>query len=188
MPIPGAVIENPVLGVRIRYLQTGRASAGHMLKLEWTVRPGGAREILAHFHPDFDERFEIKAGEGQYLVGKEVHHCQKGMDLTLPRGLPHIHPWNTSATEDLVFVQIITLGKPDIAGLERVENLFEALAVMAQKGVVGRDGLPKHPLKKALVLEALQPYAYLAGQPVALQQAGVAAMAGLARKLGHRLG
>lgn len=187
MATPGSSIENPVLGVKIRFLQTGRASAGHMLKMEWTVAPGKGRELIAHFHPEVDERFEIKAGQGQYQVGKEVHYCKAGDDLTLPRATPHIHPWNTGEGE-LVFVQTVTLQKPDIEGLERAEATFEHLSVMAQKGLVNKQGLPRNPLKLALVLESLQPFAYLAGQPVSMQRAAVGTMAALARKLGHKLG
>lgn len=188
MATPGSLIENPVLGVRIKFLQTGRASAGHMLKMEWTVRPGGAREIVAHFHPEFDERFEIKSGEGQYRVDKEILACKAGDDLTLPRGIPHIHPWNSSGSEELVYIQSIHLPRPSIDSLERLENVLEQLAVMAQKGLVGKDGLPRHPLKKALALEGLLSLGYLAGQPVAAQKVLVAALAGMARRLGHRLG
>lgn len=187
MATPGGIIENPVLGVKLRFLQTGRASAGHTIKIEWTIRPGGARELVPHVHPLFDERFEIKAGEAQYQVEQEVHHCKTGDDLTLPKNRGHIHPWNTGS-EDLVLIQTINLPKPDIAALERYENTFEALAVMAQKGTVNKQGLPKSPLKLALVLEAFQPYTYLAGKPVALQRVSVGALAALARKLGHRLG
>ncbi|MEW6280374.1 MAG: cupin domain-containing protein [Candidatus Eremiobacterota bacterium] len=187
MAQPGTVIENPVLGMKIRFLQTGRASGGHMLKLEYWVRPGGAREMVAHFHPRIAERFEIKAGQGEYRVGKEIKPARAGDDLTLPAGVPHIHPWNTGS-EDLHFIQTVTTPKPMVEALERVERVFEFLARLAQEGKTNAQSLPRNPLQMAMVVQALQPETYLVGLPVPAQQVLLGGMAWMGQRMGYKLG
>lgn len=182
---PGTTLEIPTLGMQARFLQTGRASGGHMLRIEWTVQPGGGREALAHVHPRDDERFEIKSGQAGYQVGKRVLQARAGDDLLLPRAEPHVHPWN-AGSDPLVFIQTITFEKPRIEALERVEAFFETLSVLSKQGKIDRSGKPRNLLQLAVLLRTLQPETYVAGLPIGLQNVMFGGLGWLGGRAGYK--
>ena len=68
----GDVIENPVTGERLLFLETSRETGGEYVLVECTVQPNGF-VAAAHMHPYQTERFEIESGTVAFkLDGEEI--------------------------------------------------------------------------------------------------------------------
>ena len=57
----GDVIENPMTGERLRFLETSSETNGESVRVECTVQPNGF-VAAAHLHPKQTEHFEIESG------------------------------------------------------------------------------------------------------------------------------
>jgi mannose-6-phosphate isomerase-like protein (cupin superfamily) len=62
---------------------------------------GGSSPPPAHLHPSQDERFEVRAGEMQALVGAERRTIVLGEVLEIPRGTVH-QMWNEGEEQAVV--------------------------------------------------------------------------------------
>ncbi len=180
------LIENPVLGMKLCFHHDLEAPPGTRLQIEYWVQPGGAREMVAHFHPRLRESFQVLSGEGSYRLGREILPVAAGQTVELPAGVPHIHPWNTGS-EELHFIQTIHSPEPALEAMERVETIFRSLGAMARDRKVNRQGLPRNPLHAAVMIQGLHPESYLEGLPVGLQTVLVGGLAWLGKLLGYRL-
>ena len=61
---------------------------------------------------------------------------------------------------------------------------FESMYALAQQGKVGKNGVPKNPLQSIVLLQALEPSAYLAGLPIWIQRPLFGVIAAIGRALG----
>jgi len=184
MAAAGQTFENPITGERMVFDTTARDSNGLLLEIEFFIQPNTGRGLPAHFHPSFDERFEILSGSARYIVGDVEHPADAGDEIVLPRGIPHIHPWNVG--NDVLHVRKITqLDKPDKDLLLKSEAFFETLYALAQEGKTGAEGLPKHLLQKLVVGQALEPASYSATPPLWIQRPLFGLLAAIGRAFGY---
>src|SRR6266568_4489442 len=184
MAAAGQAFENPLTGERMVFAKTARDTNGTLLEIEFFIQPHTGQGLPAHFHPYFDERFEILAGSAHYRIGKDERPANAGDEIVLPRGLSHVHPWNVG--EDELHVRKITqLDQPDKQLLLKSEVFFETLYALAQVGKLGNDGLPKNLLQKVVTAQALAPASYSAGIPVWLQRPLVGLLAVIGRAVGY---
>ena len=58
----GEIIEHPLTGERITFLETAATTGGDFLKISMDMAPGGTLPRPAHAHPHAEERFEVAAG------------------------------------------------------------------------------------------------------------------------------
>ncbi|MEZ4736316.1 MAG: cupin domain-containing protein [Caldilineaceae bacterium] len=180
----GQIFENRITGERLIFRQTGQESNGRRIEVDYFLRPHSGKAPVAHFHPRFDERFEIIAGQARYLLGTEEKAAHAGETVLLPHGVAHKHPWNAGDGE-LQVRQSIEPDQPDPATIQAIEHFFETLYGLGQDGKVNRDGLP-NPLQFALILKKFQPHAYVAGIPIPVQQLLFGLLAGIGRMVGYR--
>ena len=185
MGIAGVTFENPVTNEKMVFDKTGRDTAGALLAIEFFIPPGMGKGFAAHFHPYFDERFEILAGSARYKQGNEEHSTEVGDTFVLPRGIPHVHPWNVG-NEVLHYRKTTLLDKPNLQWLLETEEFFESLYALAQQGQIGNDGLPKNLLQKVVLIQALQPHTYAASIPLWIQNIGFGFLAAIGRALGYK--
>jgi len=184
MAAAGQIFENPLTGERMVFVKTARDSNGLILEIEFFLQPNSGKGLPAHFHPSFDERFEILAGSAHYIVGNDEHPANADDVILLPKGIPHIHPWNVG--NDVLHVRKITrLDRPDKDLLFKSEAFFETLYALAQEGKVGADGLPKNLLQKVVVGQALEPASYSATPPLWIQRPLFGLMAAIGRAFGY---
>ncbi len=179
----GQAFENPVTGERMLFKQTGYESNGTVLDIEFFVQPGAGTGLAAHFHPFFDERAQILAGSAHYQVGGVKLPASTGDKIMLPRNVAHVHPWN-AGSDVLHWRKITELDKPDMQLLLASAGFFESLYALAQQGKVGANGLPKNPLQAVVLLQALEPSAYVAGLPLWIQRPLFGFLASIGRALG----
>ncbi|MEZ4675947.1 MAG: hypothetical protein R2932_17105 [Caldilineaceae bacterium] len=85
----GQIFENRINGERLIFRQTGRESNGLRIEVDYFLRPHSGKAPVAHFHPRFDEKFEIIAGQARYRLGAEEKSAQGGETVLLPHGIAH---------------------------------------------------------------------------------------------------
>jgi mannose-6-phosphate isomerase-like protein (cupin superfamily) len=184
MAAAGQAFENPVTGEKMVFGKTARDSNGMLLEIEFWIKPNSGRGLPAHFHPYFDERFEILGGSAHYIVGTVEHPANAGDLIVLPKGIPHVHPWNVG--NDVLHVRKITqFDRPDKGLLLKSEEFFETLYALAQEGKTGTDGLPKNLLQKVVVGQALEPASYSATPPLWIQRPLFGLLAAIGRAFGY---
>jgi quercetin dioxygenase-like cupin family protein len=181
----GQTFENPVTGERMVFNKTAYESNGTVLDIEFFVKPNSGQGLAAHFHPYFAERVEIIAGLAHYKLGGTELPANAGDMVMLPKDVPHVHPWNTG-NDMLHWRKITQLDKPDMELLLASAGFFESLYALAQQGKAGKDGLPKNPLQTVVLLQALEPSAYVAGIPLWIQRPLFVLLAALGRALGYK--
>jgi len=185
MATAGQAFENPVTGERMVFNKTAHETNGTVLDIEFFVKPDTGKGLAAHFHPYFAERVEIIAGSAHYIVGKAELPAQAGDTIMLPKDVPHIHPWNIGS-DVLHWRKITQLDKSDMQLLLASAAFFESLYALAQQGKAGKDGLPKNPLQTVVLLQALEPSAYVAGIPIWIQRPLFGVLAAIGRALGYK--
>ncbi len=185
MVTAGQAFENPVTGERMIFNQTAHETNGTVLEIEFFVKPSSGKGLAAHFHPYYAEQVEIIAGVAHYKLGQAELSAKTDDVIMLARGVPHIHPWNIG-NDVLHWRKTTRLDKPDRRLLLASAALFESLYALAQQGKVRKNGMPKNPLQTVMLLQALQPSAYIAGPPIWLQRALFGVLAAIGRALGYK--
>jgi uncharacterized RmlC-like cupin family protein len=181
----GQTFENPVTGERMVFNKTAYETNGTMLDIEFFVKPNAGTGLAAHLHPYFAERVEIIAGSAHYKVGKTEHAADTGDMVMLPQNVPHVHPWNMG-NDVLHWRKITQLDKPDMQLLLASAGFFESLYALAQQGKVGNNGLPRNSLQMVVLLQSLEPSAYVAGLPIWIQRPLFGILAAIGRALGYK--
>ena len=100
----GDVIENPVTGERMLFLETSADTNGESVLVEVTVQPNGF-VAAAHTHPYQTERFEIESGTIAFKVdGKEIV-AGPGETVVVPPKSSHKF-WNAGETEAVFICEV----------------------------------------------------------------------------------
>ena len=171
----GDVIENPVTGERLRFLETSRETGGEYVLVECTVQPNGS-VAAAHVHPYQSERFEIEAGTIAFKVdGKEIV-ARPGESVLVPAGSSHKF-WNAGETEAVFVTEV----RPAL----QFERLLETMFALAGDGKTNKKGMP-NPLRLAVIASAQFDDVRLPFPPAWLQKVGLAMGAPMGRLLGFR--
>jgi len=169
----GDVIENPVTGERLRFLETSRETGGEYVLVECTVQPNGF-VAAAHVHPYQSERFEIEAGTIAFKVdGKEVV-ARPGESVFVPAGSSHTF-WNAGGSEAVFVTEV----RPAL----QFERLLETMFALAGDGKTNKKGMP-NPLRLAVIASAHFDDVRLPFPPAWMQKVGLAMGAPLGRLLG----
>jgi len=183
MATAGQAFENPVTGERMVFNKTAHETNGTVLDIEFFVKPDTGKGLAAHFHPYFAERVEIIAGSAHYRIGKTELSAWSGDMVMLPKGVPHLHPWNVG-NDILHWRKITQFDEPNMQLLLASAGFFESLYALAQQGKVRENGLPKNPLQTVVLLQSLEPSAYVASIPIWLQHPLFGVLAAIGRALG----
>ena len=169
------IIENPVTGHRITFLQTGAQTNGHLLRIEYAVlEPEAAPQIPEHIHQRTEERFEVLAGQLGLLLNGSRSMLQAGQDIVIPPGASHTF-WNMGPGE----LRFITEVRPP-GGLQ---TYWETVFGLAAEGKVGANELP-NLLQLAVVAPLADSYDPRA--PLWVTRALVFVLGTVGRALGYR--
>lgn len=80
-------IENPVTGERIMFDE----SASSDDRLIWDEsRPANLEPPPIHYHPDTEERFEVRSGQLVVELDGETHKVGAGEAIVIPPNTPHV--------------------------------------------------------------------------------------------------
>ena len=170
----GDVIENPVTGERLRFLETSQETQGEYVLVECTVQPNGF-VASAHVHPKQTERFEIEEGVlGFRLDGAEIV-AGPGETVVVPAGSSHRFR-NLGDTEARFVCEV----RPAL----QFERLLETMFALANAGKTNRKGMP-NPLRLAVIANAHFDDVRLPFPPAWVQKAGLVMGAPLGRLIGY---
>jgi quercetin dioxygenase-like cupin family protein len=172
----GEIIEHPVTGERITFLETAASSDGAVLRMAFEMRPH-AFIAGAHAHPKQEERFAVGAGRIRVTRGKQEWIAGTGDEVVVPRGTGHT--WGNPFDEP---AQVVIELRPAL----RAETYFETYFGLARDGRVNpKNGLPSL-LQFALMLHEYRDE-FAAPPPVGVLGAAVAAaLSPIARARGYR--
>jgi mannose-6-phosphate isomerase-like protein (cupin superfamily) len=174
----GDEIVNPVTGHRIVFRKTARDTDGELLQMDW-IGGSGWRAGPVHVHSFQEERFEVLSGTlGSHVAGVERAHGPADGPVVVPAGVEHT-VWNAGDGEVHALVDF----RP--ASI-RTETMLETVFGLAQDGKLARTGIPRNPLRLALIVHDYEDQIYLARPPLAMQRVLFGALASVGRLLGYR--
>ena len=176
MAYAGQVIEHPVTGERIRFLETTADTGGERLLLEMRAgRLGGV--AAAHVHPQAVENFEVLSGRVWYRNGRAEAEAGAGERFSIPRGVAHM--WRNAGDDDLLMhIEFRPAG--------RMEAMFENLFGLAADGKTDSKGLPAPFLQLAVIADEYLPDIHLARPPLVVQRALFGLLDPIGRRRGYR--
>jgi quercetin dioxygenase-like cupin family protein len=169
------VIENPVTGERITFLQTSRDTGGELLQLNWSLEPDGFLPG-AHTHPHQQECFEVLSGTLGVRVGRRKYKLGAGGVVMVPAGAVHTC-WNEG---DEVLHCMVEF-RP---GLD-TESVLETIFGLARDRKVSKKGTPSL-LQIIALLDEYEDELGIPWVPKRVQHAIVSRLAPLARGRGYR--
>ncbi len=169
------VIENPITGEKMEFLQTSEDTDGSLLQLILTVKPNGF-VATPHIHPIQEERFMVKTGTLRLRIGDDESLLSSGQEGLVPRGIPHVW-WNGGADEMKALVEF----RPAL----HTEDFFSALFALARAGRTNRMGMP-NLLQIAVMNRKYQHEVYLAKPSIAVQKILFRSIAWIGLLLGYQ--
>jgi quercetin dioxygenase-like cupin family protein len=174
----GATYTNPRSGGRVTVVESWRDNAGERLTLE-RVFPSGTGKAGAHYHLDFDQRFDVLAGTATMTVDGERRTLAAGEAIDIPRPTKHADPWNDGTMEMTLRLTITPVPRFVEAYAETWADGFANGRLNAQ------DELPF--LQLLMIAHATDAKSYGAGPPRALRDAIAPIAAAIARQRGYRV-
>lgn len=176
MARPGDTVENPVTGERFTFVLTGRETDGELLRIDFSMRAGGFVPAR-HIHPRQEERFTIVAGRLRFWRDGRTFDAADGDVVAVPPGAAH-RLWNPTGAEARVVIEFRPAG--------RQERALEVLCALGRAGGLTRRGIPRNPLRAAVLMGDTLDDNILVGVPPWVQRAGARGMMAAGRLLGYR--
>src|SRR5215217_4068074 len=174
----GDEIVDPNTGERLIFRKTAKETDGELLQLDWIGKAGWKAGPL-HVHRYQEERFEVISGTlGSHVAGVERIH-EVGEVVVAPAGSVHT-VWNAGGEEEEVHSLV------EFRPALRTETVFETVAGLAQDGKTNKAGIPKNPLRLALIVHDYEDEFYLAQPPLFVQRVIFGVLAEVGRLLGYR--
>lgn len=144
----GKVIENPVTGQSIRFVETAQDSGGRKLEVEVIYKRSTTQPVL-YYHPQQQTSLEVTQGELHLRLNDMEQVLKKGEKLLIPAGQPHTL-WNAA---DLPTIMRWT-ATPALRSEEFLTSVFQ----LAQDGQVSAAGNPSLLQSALLVHEFRQEF------------------------------
>ena len=178
MAKPGDVLEHPITGERISFLETSEQTGGAYTRLRLEVGAGGI-VIAPHIHPRLDERYEIISGDWEIALGGVERRLGPGECLLIPAGA--IHSCRTAGGEEAATVIELS---PSLTAEAFLESWFG----LGQDGLGDPStGIPPQPWLALLLTEYGPDVAHPAEPPLSELLAAMAPIAAEAKRQGLRL-
>jgi mannose-6-phosphate isomerase-like protein (cupin superfamily) len=137
------IIENPIIGDRVTFLETAADSDNKHTLVEVDLAPEGGNQM--HCHKTYSESFEVLEGVLGVQLGSKKMLLRAGESYTVPPNAPHRF-FNPSKTEQVRFITRLESGH---AGFEKSLCIGYGLA---RDGQMTADGRPKNLYHAALLL------------------------------------
>jgi quercetin dioxygenase-like cupin family protein len=130
----GAVIESPVTGERLTFLETYDSSDGELFRAEIEMQPSDY-VIRPHRHPLQEERFEVLEGTLGVSIRRDRHVAGRGEEVVVPPDAPHSY-WN----EGSGVLRVLYENRPALRSQERFLETYYGLSrdgKMSPSGWIG---------------------------------------------------
>jgi quercetin dioxygenase-like cupin family protein len=173
----GDVVENPITGERITFLETSEDTNGELSRFEYVLPPRFS--IPEHVHPRQEERHEVISGTLRGRVGGRERDFGEGERAIGPAGVPHA--WrNPSENREL---RIVSELRPAL----HLEALIEIGFALARDLKTDKRNVPKHLPRLIMLANEAKHEFYLTAVPRPVRGAFSALLGALAYVVG-RLG
>ena len=170
----GDVLQNPVTGELIHFVQAAADTDGEVVVVDVMVAPDGC-VAAAHCHPYQTETFEVLEGEVTFKVGRQKIVARAGQKLEVEPGTAHKF-WNSGTTDARFRCEV----RPAL----QFEQLIETMFSLAHEGKTNKKGMP-NPFRLAVIANAHFDDVRLPLIPHALQKLALALGAPVGRLLGY---
>ncbi len=170
------IIENPVIGDKLKFLVTASDSNGELLKVHlWNK--AGAQGPPEHLHPRQTETFTIVSGTVGFKCNGQEKILTAGQSITAQKNEMHKF-WTIGDTPSEMTVEL----RPAL----RSEFFLETWYSLAKKGEVKKDSTPRNFLQFMTILDGYYGEAFVAGPPILLQKLMARIFGGLGKMLGYK--
>jgi quercetin dioxygenase-like cupin family protein len=181
----GFETSDPFTGTRLVVIEGAEETKGRGWVIEVHCPEGAPPAVPEHVHRTWSETFEILEGTATYRLGGEARTAVRGEGVTMPPGVPHVHPWNTGAG-GMVYRQTNDFGAATPDAVDDVLGVFATINGLAREGKI-KNGVPAKPLQFAATLRTLTKHGgYDASVPIPVQRALSATVGRFAELLGYR--
>lgn len=119
----GDRVEDPISGASVRFVRTGRETAGEELELDVRVRPRWNAGPL-HVHPHQQEDVEIVSGSLRSILGGAEDRHEAGETVRIAPAVPHTL-WNDGDDDAVLSIRF----RPAL----RTAELFETALGLGRK-------------------------------------------------------
>ena len=171
----GDVIENPVTGERLTFLEAAADTAGEYVLIEAELRQGAA-VAAAHVHPFQTEAFEVLEGRVKFTYGHKKLIAGPGETVTVEPGRRHRF---ANAGEGIARFRC------EVRPALGFERFIETLYGLAADGKTSKKGMPS-PLRLAVISNAHFDDVRLPYVPAPLQKLVLGAGAAVGRLVGFK--
>ena len=173
----GDELVNQVTGLRTIFRKTAKETDGELLQLDWIGDPGWSAGPK-HVHPHQEERFTVLSGTLASHVDGLERVYEEGEVVVAPAGSIHT-VWNAGGDEE---VHALVEFRPAL----RSEVVLETFAGLARDGKTNKVGVPRNPLRLALIVRDYENEIYLARPPLSVQRAIFGVLASIGQLIGYR--
>lgn len=173
--LPNESFRSPSIGARMTVLTPAEETGGEHVLVEFVYDPVSQGPPL-HFHPDQTERYEVLEGKLGVRVDDDERVLGPGETAVVPAGAAHTF-WNAGETP----CRFTSHHEPAQTFERYITTLFD----LDHDGLCGPSGVPRNPLRAAVVIRSMQAENLLAGPPPWLQRLGIGLMAPLGRLFGY---
>jgi quercetin dioxygenase-like cupin family protein len=174
MAYAGQIIENPVSGEKITFVQTAAETDGELLELELELRADG-HVPGAHQHPEQTETFHVLEGRMKFRLGMRTIVAEPGDTVEVPVGATHKF---VNAGDGPARARV------EVRPALKMAELLETTAELAAEGKTTRTGMPK-PVHLALFVRAYEREVRAPFPPPFMVKALMAPLAYVGRRRGH---
>lgn len=173
----GEIMENPVSGERFVWRATAASTGGEYCEFDLFLAPG-ARIAAAHRHPSQLETFSVVSGTLEMNIDRQRRTVSAGEEAAVPAATAHA--LGNRGDEPAHAIVRIT---PSYL----IDEFFAAFCRIASSGQLNKAGLPKNPLRFAVLADRHRAELQLPS-PLAQAVAGPAArvLAVIGRAAGFR--
>lgn len=148
----GDIIENPVTGEKIIFLETSKDTGGKYVRYEYYAKPNSPISP-EHFHPKAEERFEVIRGTVTFKIDGKERVAGPGDSAVIQAGVCHTG-WNNGNEE--IFL------KSEIRPAMNFEDYYATCFYVAQRGKTDKKGMP-NVLQLAVLGHEMKDQTFLPG-------------------------
>jgi mannose-6-phosphate isomerase-like protein (cupin superfamily) len=169
MTLVGLRMDDPRTGLVV-HVTSADEEHGTGYEIEYALPAGsGSDAFPAHWHRNWNERFEVLTGSSRYRLGNRTMELAEGESVELPAGITHVHPWNSGPVELRVRQTSVLLEASPAAVRDTILSVA-MLLWLSREGLVDARGMPSL-LRAAPILRRLQRGGgYLPVLPAAAQE------------------
>lgn len=171
MAKPGEVLDVPRWGRRLEFKTTASETKGEYMEAVIDLKPS-AGEAAEHIHENTHERYTVLSGTMRAKLDGKFVRLKAGDVLDIPKGTPHMNPWNNSREDASVQLWL----SPENGYEEFLEIMYHIARV--DKLTRKKD---LNPVQYATIGERVPAVDYLTSLPIIAQQVGSPVVAAFGR-------